>query len=79
VADAQIERIVTAVRRVIERHPTLMTGVVTGLGAFIAERAVERAGLDLVRLADSFGRDGARSAPATSVALLLDAVLDAHR
>ena len=71
-ADAQVARIVDALRRVAARHPRLTTAVVTGLGAFIAERAARAVGLRVIPLADELGGDGARFAPATAVALLLD-------
>jgi aspartokinase-like uncharacterized kinase len=44
--------------------------VVTGLGAFIAERAARQAGLDVISLASALGHDAAKCAPAASVALL---------
>ena len=69
---AQIERIAAAIRRVNERHPSLRTAVVTGLGAFIAEAAAQAAGLDVVQLAATIGDAAARCAPAASVALLLE-------
>jgi (4-(4-[2-(gamma-L-glutamylamino)ethyl]phenoxymethyl)furan-2-yl)methanamine synthase len=72
VAAAQVDMIAHAVGRVRERHPSLRTAVVSGLGAFIAARAARRAGLDVVRLADDLGDDGSRCAPAVAVALLLD-------
>ena len=50
----------------------LHTAVVTGLGAFIADRAARQAGLDVVSLASALGDDAARCAPAASVALLFD-------
>jgi probable H4MPT-linked C1 transfer pathway protein len=74
-ARAQVERIADAIRRIVARHPSLATAVVTGLGAFIAETAARTAGLRVVRLADALGDDGARFAPAASVALLLDQAL----
>ena len=48
---AQIERIAAAIRRVAERHPSLRTAVVTGLGAFIADEAARAAGFTVVPLA----------------------------
>src|SRR5690349_20051305 len=72
VADAQVEMVLRAVAQVRERHPALRVAVIAGLGAFIAERAASRAGLTVVRLADSLGRDAAHSAPAAAVALLLE-------
>lgn len=53
-------------------HPSLNTAVVTGLGAFVAARAAVDQGLEVVHLSSQFGEAGARSAPATAVALLLD-------
>ena len=88
VADAQRQRIVQGIRRVLDRHPALRTAVVTGLGAFIARAAATAAGLEVVALADTFaalgpstsahaddvssGSAAARAAPAAAVALLLD-------
>jgi probable H4MPT-linked C1 transfer pathway protein len=72
-ADAQIERVATAMRRISARHPSLRTAVVTGLGAFIGDTAARTAGFDVVRLSAALGEDGARCAPAASVALLLSA------
>jgi len=72
-ADAQIERVATAMRRISARHPSLKTAVVTGLGAFIGDTAARTAGFDVVRLSAALGEDGARCAPAASVALLLGA------
>jgi probable H4MPT-linked C1 transfer pathway protein len=74
-ARAQVDRVVDAIRRVVARHPSLTTAVVTGLGAFIAEVAARAAGLRVVRLAAELGDDGARCAPAAAVALLLDQAL----
>jgi probable H4MPT-linked C1 transfer pathway protein len=71
VADAQVAQIAQAIRRIRLRHPSLETAVVTGLGTFIGERAARAAGLQVIRLAAQLGTDGARSAPATAVALLL--------
>jgi len=72
VADAQVDLIARAIARVCERHRTLRTAVVTGLGSFIAARAARQAGLSIIELADSLGADGARCAPAAAVALLLE-------
>jgi hypothetical protein len=74
-ASAQVERIVAAIVKVRGRHPSLRTAVVTGLGAFIAERAAHQAGMRVVPLAAMLGDAPARCAPAASVALLLDAAL----
>ena len=72
VADAQVDHICRAIARVRERHQTLRTAVVTGLGSFIATRAARQAGLSVIQLADHLGADGARCAPAAAVALLLE-------
>ena len=72
VADAQAARIARAVRRVRARHRSLGLAVVTGLGAFVVERAARMAGLTPTRLADAIGPSAARSAPAAAVALLLE-------
>ena len=71
VAQAQIDLIREAIRQVRRRHPALHTAVITGLGAFIAARAAHQSGLAVTHLADAFGRDGSRCAPAAAVALLL--------
>jgi len=73
-AAAQIERIGAAITTVRARHHGLHTAVVTGLGAFIADRAARQAGFDVVSLASALGDDAARCAPAASVALLFDRV-----
>jgi uncharacterized hydantoinase/oxoprolinase family protein len=46
--------------------------VVTGLGSFIGAAAARRVGLEVVPLAETFGEDAARSAPAIAVALLYE-------
>jgi hypothetical protein len=74
VADAQVDLVRYAIAQVCERHPTLQTAVVTGLGAFLAARAARQAGLSVVQLADTLGADGSRCAPAAAVALLLAAL-----
>jgi probable H4MPT-linked C1 transfer pathway protein len=71
-AAAQMQRVCDAIRRVIARHPSLRTAVVTGLGAFIADAAARAAGLQVVPLAEELGDAAARCAPAVSVALLLE-------
>ena len=71
VADAQIARTAEAIRRVRELHPTIETGVVAGLGAFIAEAACQRAGLRVMPMSELLGPDAAECAPAAAVALLL--------
>jgi (4-(4-[2-(gamma-L-glutamylamino)ethyl]phenoxymethyl)furan-2-yl)methanamine synthase len=69
-ADAQVRRVGAAIRRVLARHPSLATAVVTGLGAFLAKEAARSAGLTVVSLASRFGNAAARFAPAAAVALL---------
>ena len=71
IADAQIATIADAIREVLQRHPSIDTAVVTGLGAFIGARAASAVGLRVEALSDRLGAAGARSAPATAVALLL--------
>jgi probable H4MPT-linked C1 transfer pathway protein len=73
IADAQTARVASAIRRILTRHRSLRTAVVTGLGAFIGAAAARSAWLDVVHLASELGTDGAHSAPAAAVALLLDA------
>ena len=70
-ADAQVERIADAIRRVHARHPSIRTAVVTGLGTFLADAAARAAGLDVTHLSAELGDAAARCAPAVSVALLL--------
>lgn len=70
IADAQAARVARAIARVVQRHPTLRIAVVTGLGAFIAEDAARRAGLQVTPLAAQLGAAAARCAPAAAVALL---------
>jgi probable H4MPT-linked C1 transfer pathway protein len=71
-AAAQVQRVTAAIRRVVARHPSLRTAVVTGLGAFIADQAARAAGLQVVPLSSELGDAAARCAPAVAVALLLD-------
>jgi probable H4MPT-linked C1 transfer pathway protein len=78
VAAAQIDRIAQAILQVHARHPSIDIAIVTGLGAFIAERAALKAGLRVVHLAATLGDAVARSAPAAAVALLLDGFGVAH-
>jgi probable H4MPT-linked C1 transfer pathway protein len=70
-ASAQVASIATAMREVLQRHPSIATAVVTGLGAFVAARAAVASELRVTPLSEHLGADGARSAPATAVALLL--------
>jgi uncharacterized hydantoinase/oxoprolinase family protein len=72
IAEAQVERVAEAIRRVCARHAPLRIAVVTGLGAFLAAIAACRVGLSVAVLADHLGADAARYAPAAAVALLLD-------
>jgi probable H4MPT-linked C1 transfer pathway protein len=72
VADAQVDLTAHAIARVCERHSTLDTAVVTGLGSFVATRAARQVGLSVIQLADALGADGSRCAPAAAVALLLE-------
>jgi (4-(4-[2-(gamma-L-glutamylamino)ethyl]phenoxymethyl)furan-2-yl)methanamine synthase len=69
-AEAQLERVVSALRQVRGRHTRVECAVVTGLGDFIAAEAACRAGLEVVPLSDHVG-DVARHAPAVAVAWLL--------
>jgi probable H4MPT-linked C1 transfer pathway protein len=75
--EAQVDRITRAIVCVIRRHASLerATAIVTGLGDFIAAEAASRAGLQVTRLSERWGR-AARHAPAAAVALLLAARLD---
>jgi probable H4MPT-linked C1 transfer pathway protein len=75
VATEQIARLVQAITTVCGRHPSLRTAVVTGLGAFIAERAARMAGLEVTPLATELGQAAALCAPAASVGLLYDRLL----
>jgi hypothetical protein len=70
-AGAQVGRIAAAIQRVIARHPSLDTAVVTGLGAFLGEAAARAVGLKVVPLASELGDAAARFAPAAAAALLL--------
>jgi (4-(4-[2-(gamma-L-glutamylamino)ethyl]phenoxymethyl)furan-2-yl)methanamine synthase len=70
VAAAQVARIAEAVRRVRERHPAIRQAVITGLGEWLARKAAERTGLEVVSLARTLGDSAARVAPAVAVAML---------
>lgn len=70
--EAQVRRIVAGIDRVRGRWPSITRAVVTGLGAFIAREAAERAGLTVTALSDRLG-DAALTAPAAAVAWLLAA------
>jgi probable H4MPT-linked C1 transfer pathway protein len=75
--EAQVERIEDALVRVARRVPGLKGGavVVTGLGAFLAAAAAERAGLRVAHLADHLGA-AARHAAAATTGLLCAEVLE---
>jgi probable H4MPT-linked C1 transfer pathway protein len=72
VADAQVAKVVDAIRQVLSRHESLKVAIVTGVGAFIAEEAASLAGLEVVPLARELGDGAARCAPAAAVALLCE-------
>jgi probable H4MPT-linked C1 transfer pathway protein len=71
-ARAQVHCIHAAVQRVLDSHPSIGVAVVTGLGVFLGTAAVRSTGLEVVPLSSELGEAGARSAPAVSVALLLE-------
>jgi hypothetical protein len=73
-ASAQVDRIAGAIGRVIARHRSITTAVVTGLGMFIGDRAARQAGLQVFALSSSLGEAAARCAPAAAVALLYESV-----
>ncbi|MEP6572669.1 MAG: hydantoinase/oxoprolinase family protein [Gemmatimonadota bacterium] len=68
-ADAQLDRIAAALRKIAGRE-SITQAVVTGIGEFIATAAAQRAGLAVTRLADQIGDAAARTAPAAAVAIL---------
>jgi (4-(4-[2-(gamma-L-glutamylamino)ethyl]phenoxymethyl)furan-2-yl)methanamine synthase len=70
IAAHQSGRTAAAIGRVCARHPMIDTAIVMGIGDFIAADAARRAGLRVRRLADDWGLDAARVAPAAAVALL---------
>jgi len=69
-AEAQLERVTSALRQVWARHSGAECAVVTGLGDFIAAEAARRTGLRVVALSEYLG-EAARNAPAVAVAWLL--------
>lgn len=71
VADAQVSGLVAAIRQVHTRHPALRCAVALGLGERIVAQAASAAGLDVVRLGDTWGSDASVAAPAVAVARLL--------
>lgn len=70
IADAQSQRVTSAVRRMLTRHPTLRHAIVVGLGAWMGRDAARAAGLEVLPAADLLG-DQHLIAPAASAALLL--------
>jgi (4-(4-[2-(gamma-L-glutamylamino)ethyl]phenoxymethyl)furan-2-yl)methanamine synthase len=75
VAEAQVEEIAAALDRVSRRLVRPAPVITTGLGAFLARRAAERAGLPVKDLADVLEVEVGTVAPAVAVAwLLLDGV-----
>jgi (4-(4-[2-(gamma-L-glutamylamino)ethyl]phenoxymethyl)furan-2-yl)methanamine synthase len=70
VAACQSKRTAAAIARVCARHPAIDTVIVMGVGEFIAAGAAAQVGLRVRRLADDWGLDAARIAPAAAVALL---------
>ena len=75
VAEAQVEEIAAALDRVSRRLARPVPVIATGLGAFLARRAAERAGMPVKDLADVLEVDVGTVAPAVAVAwLLLDGV-----
>jgi (4-(4-[2-(gamma-L-glutamylamino)ethyl]phenoxymethyl)furan-2-yl)methanamine synthase len=75
IATAQVEEIAAALARVAGRLARPAPVITTGLGAFLARRAAERAGMPVKDLADVLAVDVGTVAPAVAVAwLLLDGV-----
>ncbi len=75
VAEAQVEEIAAALDRVSRRLVRPAPVITTGLGAFLARRAAERAGMPVKDLADVLEVEVGTVAPAVAVAwLLLDGV-----
>jgi aspartokinase-like uncharacterized kinase len=72
VSEAQLRQVSQAIAAVAGRHSAIRSAAVTGRGAFLAAAAARQAGLSVYPLADLIGADGAQSAPATAVALLLE-------
>ncbi len=71
-AEAQLARIVLALRRLCTRHAELQVAVTLGLGDFIAAEAARRCDLRVIPLAERVGTAAARVAPALAVASLLN-------
>jgi probable H4MPT-linked C1 transfer pathway protein len=75
IADAQVEEIAAALDRVTRRLVRPVPVITTGLGAFLARRAAERAGMPVKDLADVLEVEVGTVAPAVAVAwLLLDGI-----
>jgi (4-(4-[2-(gamma-L-glutamylamino)ethyl]phenoxymethyl)furan-2-yl)methanamine synthase len=75
VAEAQVEEIAAALRRVACALARPAPVIATGLGGFLARRAAERLGMPVQDLADVLAIDVGTVAPAVAVAwLLLDGV-----
>ena len=70
IAARQSQRTAATIARVLARHPSIDTAVVMGVGEFIAAGAATQVGLRVRRLADDWGVEAARVAPAAAVALL---------
>jgi probable H4MPT-linked C1 transfer pathway protein len=70
-ASAQVQLVLEALEGIRRRWPSIDQAVVTGLGEFIAAEVARQAGLRVLSLADQLGQ-GARMAPAVTVASLLD-------
>jgi probable H4MPT-linked C1 transfer pathway protein len=71
IADAQVEQVAAALRRVAARVGPAAPVVATGLGAFLARQAAARCGLPVVDLSALLGVDVGTAAPAVAVAWLL--------
>jgi hypothetical protein len=70
-ARAQVDRIASAMAQVRDRHASIHTVIVTGLGAFLGAAAARALDLEVVALSAVFGGAASRCAPATAVGLLL--------
>lgn len=69
-AQAQVEMLADALKRIVKRWPLITTAVVAGLGDFIAGEAARAAGLTVIPLSEQLG-PASRTAPAAAVAWLL--------
>jgi uncharacterized hydantoinase/oxoprolinase family protein len=70
IAEAQVEEIAAALRRVAGRLARPAPVVATGLGSFLARRAAQRAGMPVQDLADVLKVDVGTVAPAVAIAWL---------